>query len=357
MQVQQRCWYVLCFAILFGTVAETAAQESLTVIAAEARRAPFEELYRGLGTVRADESATITAEVTGIIERLAFDDAQQVEEGDLLAQLQDDEEQAQLNVETAELREQEREYERVQNLVKSKALPSSQLDTRLSLLEEAQARVKLAKARIALMKVRAPFDGVLGLRNVSVGQLISPGTAIVTLDKLDFVKVDFEVPEVYLAQLQPGLPVTATSKSFPGQRFDGEVTSVDTRVNPATRSIIVRTRLPNPDLHLRPGMLLEVGLVKERQEATIIPEGALIPEGNEQYVYLLNGTPEEATIERRKVIIGQRRPGEVEILEGLQPGDRVITEGTMRVRPGGTVQYTLDAPDYLENQAQQGTKS
>ena len=167
-----------------------------------------------------------------------------------------------------------------------------------------------------------------------MGSLVGPTTVITTLDDMATIKLDFDLPEVYLSRLQPGLTVKASSAAWPDQLFTGTVSSVDTRVDPISRSIKVRSLLQNDEGYLRPGMFLTVTLLNENVSALMIPEEALIPERNVQSVFVVD---ENQVAELRPVKIGRRRPGEVEILQGLKEGDRVIIDGTQKARNGQAV--------------------
>jgi membrane fusion protein (multidrug efflux system) len=173
----------------------------------------------------------------------------------------------------------------------------------------------------------------VGLRRVSVGSLVNPGTTITSLDDTSTIKVDFSVPENYLASLRQGLSVYVTSTAFPERDFEGKVASVDSRVDPVTRSVTVRALLPNADGALKPGMFLSVRLDRDSHEALMIPEAALVPEQSRQFIYVV----EDGRAVRREVRIGRREPGKVEVVAGLKAGDQVIVEGTQKVREGGAV--------------------
>ena len=172
---------------------------------------------------------------------------------------------------------------------------------------------------------------------MSPGSLVRPGDQITTLDDIDVIKLDFSVPETFVALIRPGLEVRARSAAYPDRRFAGRVTSVDPRVNPTTRTVRVRAELPNPDHALRPGMLLTVDLIKNRRDALSVPEQALVPVGDRQFVYVVDGVGEARRVE---VEIGSRRPGTAEVLRGLAEGDRVVVEGAHRLRPGSRVEVT-----------------
>jgi membrane fusion protein (multidrug efflux system) len=180
------------------------------------------------------------------------------------------------------------------------------------------------------------------LRRVSVGTLISPGDVITTLDDTSVIKLDFSVPENFLASLREGLSIRATAPAYPGRSFTGSVSSIDSRVDLTTRSVTVRALLANLDGALKPGMFLNVALANDEREALVIPEEALTPEAERQYVFVVT----EGKVSRREVRIGGRRPGSVEVVAGLSAGERVIVEGTQKVRDGASVkgiERTVDA--------------
>jgi membrane fusion protein (multidrug efflux system) len=226
------------------------------------------------------------------------------------------------------------QLKRSEELFRTNVVAASQLEQLRAKQEADQANVHAAESRLVQTVIRAPFSGRLGLRRISTGAIVDTDTVITTLDDTSQIKLDFEVPEVFVARLQPGLSVTAHSAAWPEHVFSGEVISVDTRINPVTRTIAVRALLPNDDGRLRPGMFLTVSLLREDITALMVPEEALVPERSKQYVYLVDA---DNAVSLREVQTGRRRPGEVEIISGLSAGDRVIIEGTQKVRPGQTV--------------------
>lgn len=186
--------------------------------------------------------------------------------------------------------------------------------------------------------LRAPFSGVLGLRAVSPGELVNPGDKIVTLDDVNVIKVDFSVPETYLSTLAEGQQIAAKTVAYPDRTFTGIVRTIDTRVDPVTRAVVVRAEIPNPDSVLRPGMLMSVELIKNRRRSIVVPEETLVPMGDRQFVFVVK----DGKAEQRWVQIGSRRPGEVEITSGLAEGDLVVREGTNRLSPGAAVHILGD---------------
>jgi membrane fusion protein, multidrug efflux system len=304
------------------------------VIVSEAVIKPFPLAAEALGNARANEAVEIRPEITAAVVDIQFEEGQTVEQGTVLLRLESSEPLAQLAAARAALVDSESQYRRASELFKTRVVSESQLEQLEAQRDADQAAVNAAQSRLDHTVIRAPFAGQLGLRRVSVGAIVNPTTVITTLDDISSIKLDFNVPEVFLARLQPGLSVTAQSAAWPDLTFSGAVTTIDTRVDPVSRTVTVRALLPNADRRLRPGMFLTVTLLKEDVESLMIPEEALVPERSEQFVLLVGA---DNVVERRQVRTGRRRPGEIEILEGLEPGARVITEGTQNVRPGDRV--------------------
>jgi membrane fusion protein (multidrug efflux system) len=312
------------------------ARPATPVFVTETRLQPIEDRLEALGTLRANESVELTVSVTETVTALHFDDGDRVEAGQVLVEMTSAEEQAQLEEARATVAEARRQYERIRSLREKQTAAESLLDQRRREWETGRARLAAIESRLADRQVRAPFAGVVGLRNVSLGTLVEPGDVITTLDDDSVMKLDFPVPAVHIAALAPGLPVTATARGWGGRRFEGEVKSLDSRVDAVTRTVVVRALLPNPEHALRPGMLMQVELLQRRREAIVIPEQCLVPLGDQQFVYVVD-TAADNSVEHREVRIGTRRPGEVEILEGLEAGELVITDGTLKVRAGSKV--------------------
>lgn len=299
----------------------------------------FSKEVEALGTVVAHDAVTLTARVTEKVAQLHFTDGQQVQAGQLLVELERGDLDARLSEAQARLSGHEAEWDRVRRLAKANMATASERDAQRTLLETARADVATIEAQLKDRRIFAPFAGVLGLRRVSPGSLVTPGTAVATLDDLTSVWVDFPVSAVHLGLLAPGQAVEARASAWEGAIFVGEVVALDTRVDPATRQITVRAKFPNEDGRLRPGLLLMVLLRAGSSEALSVPEGALSPVGARQQVYVVQGT----TAELREVRIGRRRPGLVEIVEGLKAGEQVVVDGVHKVRPGATLNITSAA--------------
>jgi len=309
-----------------------------SVVVDQAQVKSFPLSAEALGNARANESVDIRPKITATLTEILFDEGQEVEAGEVLVKLDNLEQVADLAAAQAALVDTEASYKRSSELFRTNVVAKSQLlqDEAKKIADEAM--VSVAQKRLADTVVRAPFAGRIGLRRVSIGSLLGPGTIITTIDDTHVIKIDFDLPEIYLSRLEPGLKVIAHSAAYPDYDFTGEVSSVDTRVDPVSRTIRVRSVMQNDDGHLRPGMFLTVNLLNDTVEALIIPERALIPERSVQYVFVVG---DDQLAEKRTVEIGRRRPGEVEILSGLSAGENVIVDGTQKARDGRAVKILV----------------
>ena len=286
-----------------------------------------------IGTTRANESVTLSTRVTDTVRQVRFDDGDYVEAGAVLVELTNEEETALLAESEATVEEARRAHRRLADLLKSRSVPVSQVDEARARLDAARGRYQSIVARLDDRLVRAPFSGVLGFRQVSAGTLLNPGTAIATLDDIRSIKLDFPVPEVYLDRLRPGLELTASSAAFPGRAFEARVSTLDSRVDPISRAIVVRARIDNGELQLRPGMLMTVRLATNQRRTLMVPEDALLQTQDGAYVYRV----EDGQARRQPVDHGVRYQGWVEVTDGLDEGDQVVVEGTIKLRDGSTV--------------------
>lgn len=309
----------------FGTPTVTVARVSVATLVDE---------LEALGTATANESVAVTAKVTETVRRVNFSDGMEVGKGAILVELTNAEEQAQLAEYRANLAEAEQQFDRISGLVRRGNAAESVLDQQTEAVDTAKARIDGAIARLNDRLIRAPFAGILGFRRVSPGTLVTPNTIIATLDDISVIKLDFPVPEIFIAAVRPGQEIEARSAAYPDMTFSGVVSTVNSRVDPATRAVTVRAVLPNQDHLLKPGMLLSVVVFKGSSETLVVPEEALVPVQKRQFVFVVG---DDGVARRRQVTIGRRRPGRVEILDGLKLGERVITEGAMKIRPGSKV--------------------
>jgi membrane fusion protein (multidrug efflux system) len=331
---------VALLALIAGCEKEPAAAGggawggAANVVTRQVQLQPMVDEIQALGTARANESVEIQPRVSSLIERVLFTEGQLVNQGDLLIELENSEIVAGLAVAEASLSESQSLYDRSRSLADTQAISASNLETLHAQVRVDEAQVEAARARLDNTVIRAPFSGRVGLRRVSPGSFVNSSTVITTLDDVDTIKLDFSVPETFFAVLSEGMNIAAHSLVYPERVFSGTVASIDTRVDPVSRAVQVRAIIPNADGALKPGMFLSVDLQRDRGEQLLAPEQAIVPEGNNQYVFVVA----DGVAEKRAVQLGRRIPGFVIIDSGLAPGEAVITEGTHRVRDGSKVQ-------------------
>jgi membrane fusion protein (multidrug efflux system) len=313
-----------------GRVAEASPPK---VIVTEARTHELRREILALGTTLAREAVDITARVTSVVTAVEFVEGQEVKTGRVLVRLDGTEAEAELALAQAALKETRSRFNRSEALAASGTVSEFQLDELAARLEADEAAVRAASARLDATVIRAPFDGQVGLRRVSVGSVVGPGDLITTLDDLGRLLVDFAISETALGAVRVGMDIEAHAPAWSEDAFLGRVVAVDTRVDVATRTVTVRGELPNEDRRLRPGMFLEVALLGEPRPAIVIPEQAIVPSGERHYVYLV----EDGLARRTEVELGVRRPGSVEIVAGLAAGDVVIVEGTQKASDAAPV--------------------
>jgi membrane fusion protein (multidrug efflux system) len=311
----------------------TFSQSPIAVVTAPVRVARLSLETEALGTARANESIDVTAKVSNMVVAVHFAEGQHVRRGQVLVELDGKEARADLAVAEAALSESRSQFNRSRELYSTRVLSAAQLEQIEATLKANDARVASARARVDDTVIVAPFAGRVGLRRVSPGSLISPGTVITTLDDTSTIKLDFTVPEAYLPTLTRDLAIQARSIAYPGRVFTGKVGSVDSRVDPSTRSVIVRALLPNPEGRLKPGMFMTVQLSRGETDSLVVPEEALVPEAGDVFVFVVR----DAAVEKRVIKTGQRRVGDVEVIAGLTAGDEVVIEGTQKLRDGAPV--------------------
>lgn len=330
----------LCMPVLLyasSVMAQPGGGASTGVFVTMAKEKTIADEVEALGTLKANESVDIKSTVTELVTEIHFEDGQRVTKGDLLLNMDAAEEVAERAEERAKLQEAERQVKRLKPLTAKGASSESVLDEAEREVQSAKARLQAIQSRIDLRTVKAPFDGVLGLRNVSIGALAQPGTTITTIDDDTLMKLDFSVPDVFIENMEIGVSIEARARAFPNDVFEGKVYSIDSRIDPVTRAIVVRALIDNDDRRLKPGLLMRVTADQNPRQSIVLPEEVLIPDGEQYYIYVVRKDGDKSTAERRNVEIGVRRKGEVEILSGVQVGEKVISQGTLKVRPGGEV--------------------
>lgn len=307
------------------------------VSAAVVQPRAFNDNLEVLGVAKGRRSVTLTAATTQLVERVRFTDGESVRQGAVLVELKNTEQDAGLAQTQAKLVQAEREYNRWKLLAEKGFAAKAAVDQYEAAYLSAKADVAAARARQSDREIRAPFAGVVGLSDVAPGALVNPGAPIVTLDDLGAIRVDFQVPEQYLTQIHEGQGIDAAVEAYPGEKIRGRIQRIDTRVDERTRAITARAEFPNPDHRLKPGMLIRVAISRSQRQALGAPESAVAVQGDSAFVYVIRQMGQRTVAEQRPVVTGLRQDNFVEILDGVQPGERIIADGLNKVQAGQPV--------------------
>lgn len=316
-----------------------AAARTVGVEVAAVRLVSMPAEVSAVGTMRSENAVMLRPEVTGRISEIAFTEGQPVKQGQVLLRLDDSVVKAQLQQAQANLGLANSQYRRSETLTQQGFISKQARDESFSQLKVQQAAVALAQAQLDKTTILAPFDGVIGLRQVSVGDYVSPGIDIAPLESIDPLQVDFRVPEGFAGQLAAGQPLTVRFDALPGEQRGGVVKAINPQIDVGGRSVLVRADVPNPDGKLRPGLFARVLLQFNDSQALTVPETALQSSGAERFVFRV----EDGKVRRVVVEIGQRRAGQVEIVRGVQEGDQVVVAGLQKISDGAAVRI-LAAP-------------
>ncbi len=301
----------------------------------------LQEDVNAVGSLRSNESVVVRPEISGRIGAINFIEGARVSKDTALVVLDSSTQAAEVQQARANLALAQTNYERTQELQKSKFVSANAGDQALNGLKVAQANLALSEARLAKTQILAPFNATIGLRQVSVGDYVKEGQDLVTLEDMSALKLDFRLPENYFGKVKLGQLVEIKTDAFPGQAFKARLIAIDPLIDQAGRSMSLRAMLDNPEGKLRPGMFANVRLIlSERARALTIPEEALVPVGAEQYVFRVT----ESKAERVQVKIGLRRNAKVEVTAGLEPGDEVVTAGQLKIRDGAAVKSIAAGP-------------
>ncbi len=296
--------------------------------------ATVSEEVEALGTLAADESVVIAPEIAGRVVFLGFKEGERVKAGQELVKLDTAILDAELKQAMADLGLARDTNERLRSLVSRGSGTQVALDESAAKLASSEARVQLAKAKLAQSTIVAPFNGVVGLRSVGVGDYVSVGKPLIVLTSIDPIKIDFRVPEIYLSRLKTGQPVQMRVDAVPDRKFQGHIYAIDPVVDVNGRAIRLRANIPNADLALKPGLFARLAItVDQRENAILVPEMAVVPDAVGKMVYVV----EKGKAKKVSVELGKRLPGKVEIVSGLKPDMQVITAGQMRLRDGAII--------------------
>lgn len=287
------------------------------------------ETVAAVGATHATRSVKIVPTTAGLVTRIAVEAGQRVESGAVLFELDSASERAGVREAESEAANLRAQMARAEALRDRKLLSIADVDELRGKLGMAEARLDALRSQRDKRSIRAPFSGVIGLRNVNVGAYVNSDTVLTTLDDLNTIELEFKIPERYFSEVKTGQAVSATNAAFPNRHFGGTVRAVDTRIDPATRAFRVRAELPNPNTLLPEGMFMAVSLViATRRDVILIPEEALIKEGTENYVYVA----EAGAALRTSITLGQRRDTAVEVTAGLKPNWQIVIKGQQSLR-------------------------
>lgn len=333
-------WFVMRPETMVATGGGPPAGFAMPVEAAMVTVAPAATTTDAVGSLRSAESVLLKPEVSGRIVKINFDEGQRVQAGDVLIELDQSIEAAELDQARAQLALAQAEYERQQALRSRKTVSQAALDRARSELDTGLAQLALAEARLAKRSLLAPFNARAGLRRVSPGAFVEAGTPLVNLEDIDPLKLDFRVPERFLPVVQIGQTIGVEIDAFPDRTFAGEVAAIDPQIDEAGRSLVVRAVVQNPDDQLRPGLFARVTLtLSTRKDAVWVDEAAIVPMGDQATVFKVVEDEEGKTSAKvQPVRLGLRQPGRVEIVEGLETGDRVVTAGVLKIGDGAPIQ-------------------
>lgn len=339
---------VLLLALLILALASILPQRSVAqgrpggggpapVFAEAVRMQSFANRVEAIGTLEPNERADLTLSASDRVTAVYFEDGERVKAGKTLVSLAQREQGALVEAADARFAQAQQELDRLEPLAAQGAVSKAELDVARRNASAAAAELRAVQSRQRDRVLVAPFDGVLGFRQVSVGSFVRPGDVVATIVDDSVMRLDFAVPSTFLTSLKPGLEIEARSGDLPGRTFKGSVSSINNLIDPVTRSVRVRAIIPNADGVLKAGMFASVTLLAQPREALSVPEVALQPLGPDTFVWVVNDRASGATVTRVKVEVGVRQQGRVEILAGLTAGQKVVTEGALRLREGAAI--------------------
>lgn len=326
---------------------EKTFQRVISVKTTIAKLAEFTDSIEAIGTSRANEQVLITSKTSDLVDEIHFNDGQLVNQGDVLVKLNNQEELAKVSELNANLSESMAQFKRFQDLLSNKATSKSLVDQQEAKTKAIAAQLQSARTKLDDLTIKAPFAGILGFREISVGAYINAGSVITSLDDLSIIKVDFTLPERFLTTIKVGQTITASNRAYKNQQFIGSISSIDSRINPTTRTLKVRAKIINKALKLRPGMLLNLNLVRQKETLLQLPESTIIPVEDKHFVFVvIDGSDVNQIAQRKRITIGRRQMGAVEVLSGIELGEQVVTQGALKLRDGVSVKVINSAENH-----------
>jgi membrane fusion protein (multidrug efflux system) len=324
-----------------ATLATAQGDFPTTVETTQVGKSTMQSSVKAVGTLLAEASAELRAEVPGQILEIHFAEGQHVKKGAKLFSIEATVLQAEVNEARANAERSTAAFERAREMHAKKLISANDYDTAQANMNVDVARLLSSQAKLSKTVIRAPFDGFVGLRQINVGDYATTGQVLVDVTQLDPLRVEFSVPETLLSKLSAGLPVAVNTDAYAGETFSGAITAISPEIDVAGHSVAVRASLPNSALKLRPGFFVRVEItLAEKTDALLVPEEAIWPVGQDKTVFVVS----DGKAQQRKVSLGERLPGKVEILSGLTAGETIVTAGQMKLFDGAPVQAKGSAP-------------
>ncbi len=308
-----------------------------SVFAETVRSQTFSNRVEAIGTLEANERADLTLSASDRVTAVYFEDGERVKAGKTLISLAQREQSALVESAEATLAQARQDLARLEPLAEQGAVSRAELEVARRNADSAAAQLRAVQSRQRDRVLVAPFDGVLGFRQVSVGSLVGPGDVVATIIDDSVMRLEFSVPSIYLSSITPGLSIEATSNDLPGRTFKGTVDSIDNAIDPATRSVRVRAMIPNEEGLLKAGMYVAVNLLAQPRQALSVAESALQPLGPETFVWVVSESDGAPVVNKINIEVGLRQQGRVEVLSGLTEGQQVVIEGALRLREGAAI--------------------
>jgi membrane fusion protein (multidrug efflux system) len=308
-----------------------------SVFAETLRSQTFSNRVEAIGTLEANERADLTLSASDRVTAVYFEDGERVKAGKTLISLAQREQSALVESAEATLAQARQDLARLEPLAEQGAVSRAELEVARRNADSAAAQLRAVQSRQRDRVLVAPFDGVLGFRQVSVGSLVGPGDVVATIIDDSVMRLEFSVPSIYLSSITPGLSIEATSNDLPGRTFKGTVDSIDNAIDPGTRSVRVRAMIPNEEGLLKAGMYVAVNLLAEPRQALSVAESALQPLGPETFVWVVSESDGAPVVNKINIEVGLRQQGRVEVLSGLTEGQQVVIEGALRLREGAAI--------------------
>ena len=322
------------FALLAAFSLSSVAQGGLPAEVVRVKPETLKNTIQSIGSLKANQSVVLSPEVSGRITAIRFEDGTRVDSNAPLFELDSSTQKAQLNEARARVKLSQTEYKRVKKLFGQKVVSETDLDSAAANLSINQAQAEYANAQLQKLTITAPFKGMIGLHDISIGDYVNAGEDLVRLVELKTLKFDFALPETYLSRVKLGQKIIISTTAFPGKAYQGSVTAISPALNEQSRSLMVRAIIQNDSLELRPGLFANVTLeVSQNDNALMVPEQALIPQGQQYFVM----TVVDGKVAQVPVTIGQRRKAEVELVAGIKADDVVIIAGQIKLQPGAPV--------------------